>query len=298
MRVRNRVVVVLGAIVILGCGVARAAENMKVDELLQHHLDSVGPSQARAATKNRVVEGAAAYRVLMGGSGEILGKCVMASEGDKLQILMKINALKYHGEKFLKNGDRTFVAGTYDDGTRSEFGVFLRSEDLPLKGGILGGVWSTNWPLLDEKNKDRMHYEGLKKVEGTSLHAVSYRPKKNSDMDITLYFDPETFHHVLTVYKVSVHAGLAPADSSDQALPNDLSGGKDALSARQQQTRYRIEERFSDFRKYDDLTLPSRYNLRFSGEYQNGFTKTVEWDVTASRMLTNIQLDARNFDVP
>ena len=116
-------------------------------------------------------------------------------------------------------------------------------------------------------------------------------------MDITLYFEPETFRHVMTIYKASVHAGIG-STVPGQASPGDLSGGTDSLSARQQQTRYRIEERFSDFKPYDGLTLPSHYDLRFTGEYSNGFTKTVDWDVTAIRVLNNVTLDPKNFVVP
>jgi len=102
-----------------------AVEELNTEGLLQRHLDSIGSAEARANVKSRVVEGTATYRVLVGGSGEIGGKCIMVSEKLKLQALFKINALKYHGEKFVRNGDKTFVAGTYDDGTRSEFGQFL-----------------------------------------------------------------------------------------------------------------------------------------------------------------------------
>jgi len=260
-----------------------AVEELNTEGLLQRHLDSIGSAEARANVKSRVVEGTATYRVLVGGSGEIGGKCIMVSEKLKLQALFKINALKYHGEKFVRNGDKTFVAGTYDDGTRSEFGQFLRSEDVPLREGILGGVWSAGWPLLDLGSRNaKVHYDGLKKVDGKPLHAASYRGKKSTDMDITLFFEPDTFRHVMTVYSVRIHAGI---------------GSSETESARQQETRYRIEERFSDFKSADGLTLPSHYNLRFQQELQNGFTKLVEWDSNATRVLNNVDLDPENFEI-
>ena len=42
-------------------------------------------------------------------------------------------------------------------------------------------------------------------------------------------------------------------------------------------------------------TLPSHYDLRFTEELQNGFTKSLEWDVTTTRVLNNVSLDPRNF---
>jgi len=275
---------------------ALAGSELKPEEVLQRHLDSIGTSEARS-TKSRVMEGTATYKLLVGGSGQIEGKSVMVSEGNKLHMLLKINALKYHGEKFVRNGEKTFVAGTYDDGSRSEFGQFMRSEDFALKEGLLGGVLSTGWPLLDlGSRKAKLHYDGLKKVEGRELHAVSYQPKANTDLDITLYFEPETFRHVMTVYKASVHAGIGARDSIEGLTAPGIGEGREVASARQQQTRYRIEERFSDFKTADGLTLPSHYDLRYQQELQSGFTKLVEWDVTTTRVLNNVTLDPRKFE--
>ena len=291
----------------LGLTVAQATaaeEKITAEDLLQRHLDSIGTAAVRGAAKSRVIEGTTAYRVLVGGSGEIDGKAVLVSDGRKLQMLLKINAPQYTGERFICDGDKTSVAGTYADKTRSEFGEFLRAEDMPLREGLLGGVLSTGWSLLElNARKGKLKYLGLKKLDGTDFQAVAYQPKKTSDMDITLYFDAETFRHVRTVYTASVHAGLGKAGNVDPtAIPSErgtmpLSTGDDVSSARQQQTRYRIEERFSDFKTVDGLSLPGRYDLRFQEELQNGFTKTVEWETTTTRVLNNIPVDARNFQV-
>jgi hypothetical protein len=64
-----------------------------------------------------------------------------------------------------------------------------------------------------------------------------------------------------------------------------------------QETRYRIEERLSELQTADGLTLPSHYDLRFTAELRSGFTKSVEWDVTISRVLNNVSLDPRKFEV-
>lgn len=128
---------------------ADAEQKLTAEEILQRHLDSVGSASIRATAKSRVVEGTASYRVLTGGSGQFDGKAVMASDGNKLHMLLKINAPNYTGEQFISNGDKTSVAGTYLNHTRSEFGTFLRSEDLPLHDGLLGGVLTTAWPCLN-----------------------------------------------------------------------------------------------------------------------------------------------------
>lgn len=268
------------------------------EEVLQRHLNSIGTPEVRAAAKTRVVEGKAVYRILVSGSGEIEGKAAMVSEGQKFHLLLKVNALQYRGEVFVSNGEKTSVAGTYADKSRSEFGQFLRAEDLALREGLLGGALSTSWPLLDlDARKGKLRYEGLKNVDDRKLHALSYHPKKTTDMVITLYFEPETFRHVMTIYKSTVHAGIGEPNSDAGMIAPDIAGGAEVASARQQQTRYRIEERFSEFKSADGLTLPSHYDLRFQEELQNGFTKLVEWDINTTRVLSNVTLDPRNFEV-
>ena len=48
-----------------------------------------------------------------------------------------------------------------------------------------------------------MTFEGLKKIDGQELYDLRYRPHKGTDLDINLYFDPETYRHVETVYTLT-----------------------------------------------------------------------------------------------
>ena len=291
---------------------ARAAR-MTPEDVLQKHLASIGTPDARAATKSRVVEASLAYKILQGGSGQLDGTGVIVSDGNKLQLMLKINALKYHGEKFVRDGRRTFVAGTYDDGSRSEFGEFLWAEDAALREGLLGGTWSTGWALLSSDAQKKLHPEGIKKVDGVDYYAVSYRPKKAGDLDIMLYFEPDTFRHVMTIYKATMHAGIqgrsadgmratvspaATADGVDMAASasSNVAAGADTGSARQQETRYRIIERFSDFKTADGLTLPAHYELRFEEELTS-FTKIMDWNLSTTRLLSNVPVNAKNFEI-
>jgi hypothetical protein len=262
---------------------AVVVSDLKPEELIKRHLESVGTPAARAAAQSRLVQGVATYKMLVGGSGQIHGKAVIVSEGRKIHVLLKTNTVEYRGEQFICDGEKTSVAGTYADKTRSDLGRFLRSQDVMLREGFFGGTLSTAWPLLNEESwKGRVSYEGIQKVDGRELHALRYRPRESSDVDIALYFDPETFRHVMTIYKAKIGAGIAP--------------GGELSSANRQETRYRIEERFSDFHSVDGLTMPSKYELRFTQELANGFTKSVEWDVEVSQIQNNVPLDPRNFE--
>jgi hypothetical protein len=256
---------------------------MKANDVVARNLESLGKPEVRDALKSRVVEGGATYKVLVGGSGAIDGRAVFASEGQKSNLLLKINTVEYRGEQFICDGQKAFTAGTYSDKSRSEFGGFLRGEDIVQREGLLGGVWSTAWPLLDPGLRGaKLKYEGSKKVDGRELQAISYRPRKSTDLEIMMYFDPETFRHVMTTYRASMRAGIASTDID---------------TPKQQETRYLIEERFSEFETVEGLTMPSRYDLRFTEELANGFTKSVEWDVKAQRILNNVSLDPRNFEI-
>jgi hypothetical protein len=57
-----------------------------------------------------------------------------------------------------------------------------------------------------------------------------------------------------------------------------------------------MEEDFADFQTVDGLTLPTSYQLRFTEEMENGFTKSVWWNVSTNRILNNVSLDSRNFE--
>jgi hypothetical protein len=259
------------------------AADMTPGEILTKHLDAIGSAQARSAVKSRVVQGPATYRILVGGAGAIDGKSVVASEGRKADYLFKINAGTYRGEQFICDGDKISVAGTYSDKTRSEFGNFVLTQDILLRENLLGGVWSVGWPLLDlESRKAKIHAEGMKKVDGKELLVLRYQPSKNTDLDIFLYFDPQTYRHMMTVYKMEPSTSVA--------------GGETAMAGKSTR-RYRIDERFSDFQTADGLTLPTHYDVRYTLETESGFTKSVEWEVRATGIMNNISIDARSFQV-
>jgi hypothetical protein len=259
------------------------ATDITPGEIVTKHLDAIGSAEARKEIKSRVVQGGSTYRILVGGTGAIDGIYEFASDGEKSDFLFKINGGAYRGEQFICDGSKTSVAGTYSDKTRSEFGNFVLTQDLVLRENLLGGVWSSAWALLDvEGRKARLHSEGTKKIDGKELLALRYLPRKNTDLDIFLYFDPQTFRHVMTIYK------FEPSTS--------VVGGETAM-ARKSTRRYRLEERFSEFETFDGLTLPTRYDLRYTQENENGFAKSVEWQVKAHKILNNQSIDPRSFQV-
>jgi hypothetical protein len=111
-----------------------AAMAATADELVKQHLQSLGSADARAV-KSRLVEGRALFRSLVGSSGQIEGKLVLVSEARKSHFLLKVNANDYHGEQFICDGQHTSVAGTNANKSRSDFGEFVRTQDIILREG-------------------------------------------------------------------------------------------------------------------------------------------------------------------
>jgi hypothetical protein len=256
---------------------------MTADELVAKHLASIGTPEARNA-KTRIAQGAVTYKILVGGSGQAAGKVFFVSEGVKRQLMMKINDRNYRGEQLIFDGKNVQVSYSLTQLRRSQFGGFLFTQDAPLREGLLGGLLTTAWPLLDLPSREpKLTYEGLKKIDGRELHDLRYRPKKGTDYEIHLYFDPETFHHVLTVYTITVQP--------------QLRFGGDARNVGQVPERHRIEERFSGFKPFDGLTLPTHYDLQYTQELQTGGTSLFEWDVTIDQIHNNEGVDPRNFEV-
>ncbi|HTR26294.1 MAG TPA: hypothetical protein VMI10_20140 [Terriglobales bacterium] len=293
---------VLSCIVL--ASLASAGEALKAEDVVSKHLDSIGTAKARADVKSRADEGTVEFRVLSGGPGGVTsGSLVILSEGHKTLFMMKLPTVEYHGERFIFDGSKTEIRGATGQQTRSALGNFLWVQDAVLKEGLLGGVLTTSWPLLDlNERKAKLSVDGSKTIDGQQLIEMHYQPKKKSDLDIHFYFDPQTYHHVRSVYTLTVTQGLGQQGSSPMGVPPGGAPptGPDSAetnTARQNEIRYRLEERFSDFATVDGLTLPMHYTIQFTNEQQNGHSVLSQWDNKLSAIKHNVSPDPRNFEV-
>jgi hypothetical protein len=274
--------------------------DLKPEEIVAHHLDSLGTAAARAANKSRVVQGTARFKVLVGGGGQLEGKSAVVSEERKLNIMVKFPN-DYKGEQFISDGDKAYIAATTAEHRRSLFGEFVMSQPVILQDGLLGGALSTAWALSNlDRNHARLSGGGLKKVDGRQVLDLHYQPKRSNEMEIHLYFDPETYRHVETAYSISLASGLggsvpSATDQLGMTTPSGQAGGDPTRSSKQQQIRYTLEERFTDFNSSDGITLPSHYNIHFTQESQDGKTTVFEWDMSLNEVTENMSLDPRNF---
>lgn len=284
----------IALLVFVTVGVAAHSQNLKPEEIVTHHLDSIGPAEARAAIKSRVVQGTLKFHVLVGGGGDVSGTWGRVSEQRRSNFVMRFaTGGDWHGEQFIFDGDRTSFASATASHTRSVFAQFVSSQDFIIKEGLLGGELSTGWAL---QNLDQTHAKlqslGRKKIDGRELIGIQYISKASTDLQIKLYFEPDTYRHVMTVYSLDIAPNM---------------GREITESAYQHDNRYTIEERFSDFKPIDGLTLPTHYRLQYTQEVQNqatqqadksqllGSTRLYDWDMAVENLRHNVSLDAANF---
>jgi hypothetical protein len=282
------------------------------DELVARHLDSIASPAIRAGLKTRVAQAPVHYAALVGGAGFLDGKAQMVSEGKKLQLMMKLPNNLYRGEQFIFDGEKDKVAFSTAVQTRSALGNFVFVQDAVIREGLMGGVLTTAWPLLDlDERKAKLNFEGLKKIDGQDLYDLRYRPHKGTDLEINLYFDPQTYRHVETTYTLSSSQSFAsygPSTAVGNGPTSNAPGGiatgstqtggtAELAAARQYLNRYRLTEKFSDFKTADGVTLPTHYDIQFTQELQNGRTTLTDWDMKGIDVSNNMSVDARNFEV-
>ncbi len=272
--------------------VSLAKDDLQVGDFVKQHLSSIGTEQARAAVKNRAAEGTMQFHMQhQGGSAD--GKEVFVSDGNKLVSLLKLPNPSYHGERFVSDGKRTTIA-TMKPGVYSELGQFVNSQNEILTSGLWGGTLSTGWALFDLAGRHAgLQYMGRKKIDGRELQQFRFLPSKRSDLEIRLYFDPETARHVMTTYELTIAPQIAASELE---------------TAKQKATSYRLEERFANFKQYDGLWLPGQWTIQFGLDVPVDpnhpgdaalYARSDVWEysVSVTSITHNVQLDPKNFEV-
>lgn len=291
MRHLSKTAVLIAVISVWFCGsVAKAAEQPKitVDELVARHVASIGDAAARNAAKSRAVAGPLVFRITRSGGGEGAGKATLLSEGRKIRMVMSVNNANYTGEDFISDGSKSDIASTAS-GQRSRLGAFLWTRREIIRDGLIGGTLSTAWPLLDlGATKATLRYNGLKTIDGRSLHELRYEPRKgDSDLQIKLYFDPETYRHVMTTYEANI---AVPAARSIEANSTTANNG-----AETQALHITLKETFSDFRAVDGLMLPQSWKLEMASDAPE--MPIMDWEING-RTVAHRPLDPAAFKVP
>lgn len=230
-------------------------DKMPVEEILAKHLESIGTAEDRAATKNMIATGVVGLSLHAGGKGQAEGRALMASEGMRNLVVWEFPSAEYPFEKIGFDG-KSLSVKPLRPGLRSPLGQFFLSHDVLFSEGLLGGTLSTSWPLLTvTERKPKIEYSGIKKIDGKQMHELKYKPRKGSDLAIKLFLDAATFQHVRSEYERTVAAPMGSAPAASVSL---------------RETRYRVIEKFSDFRKEGSVTLPHSYRFELIIQSQGG----------------------------
>lgn len=262
---------------------AHADDKMTAEDLIAKHQAAIGPEAARAAFKSLIAAGTsrAVFKV-RNDAGAIDGLLAVGSKGNKVLMAMTFPSPEYVGEKFGYDGKK-FTVGYLKPGKRSTLGSFIILHGEVFKEGLMGGVLSSAWPLLNPaERKAKLEYAGTDKIEGQLVHKLKYMPKGGSDLDITLFFDATTFRHVRTVYSRVTGSRLS-------------AGGIDA-QASERASRYKMTEDFADFKAEGDLTLPHSYKLLLELETTTGNSAS-KWEMTLNQFSLNEDIPDNNFNV-
>ena len=262
---------------------APPVQKMKAEEVIEKHLESLGPASARTDEQGRVALGnARAIFRARNSLGSIDGRVVLASLNGKAMLAMGFNSPSYTGEKFGFDGKK-FTVGYVSPGIRSTLGNFLLQNGEIFREGLMAGTLSSTWPLIKLQERGaKVEYSGTDKINETRVHKLAYFPKKGSDVKITLYFDATTFEHVRTQY--------------DRTIASRLSAGGIDAQARQMETRYRMIENFSGYKKAGNLNLPHSYSVQLEITKTTG-SSVDKWETELTEFLFNQQIDEKGFDV-
>src|SRR3984957_13750857 len=124
------------------------APKLSADEIIARHLDSLGTAEARAALKSRVAQGTVGFSERITGTVHLDGKASIISQGNKVKVAFGFATPQYPGEQLVFDGQNVQVA-LIDQQSRSRLGNFVVEEPEGLKEGVLGGVLSRGWRLLE-----------------------------------------------------------------------------------------------------------------------------------------------------
>jgi hypothetical protein len=255
-----------------------AGDKLKPEEIVAKNLESIGTAEARAKVQSRIAGGTVVATFLTP-AAQFKGRAVLASEGNKSLINMQFDSANYSQESVSFDGENVTV-GYARAGVRSNLGDLVWTYRPIVKQGLVGGELSQAWPLFNlSETKPKLSGGGTKKMADRTVYVVKLIPRGGSDMEISLFFDSETFQHVRSeyVHVITPQIGMT-VDSSKSQIP----------------TRYKMIEEFSDFRKEGELTLPHSYKISLELDTRIPFRGN--WELTLDQFGFNQAIPPEMFN--
>ncbi|HEX5703637.1 MAG TPA: hypothetical protein VFX97_10600 [Pyrinomonadaceae bacterium] len=271
------------------CVVPATSQKLTPADVVAKHTASIGSAEARARAKGTRIKGSVEVIVKEGGNGNSAGSVVLASRGSQNMVTMNFDA----GEptmSFRFDGSKTTVT-QFRPGRHTPLEHFFAENEGIVGEGLVGGVLSESWPLLNLQEKNpKLEYSGAKKIGDRPVHAIKYRPRKGSELNITLFFDAETFQHVRTEYEKTFYS------TAQQRIPGQPGRLPSAGEARGAPQRLTVYEAFSDFRTEGGLNLPHVYKFELSVQ-SNTRPLLLNWTFNLAEFTFNAPVDPSEFVV-
>lgn len=258
-----------------------ASQKMMPEELVAKHLASIGTAKARASINTRIIAGTSLVIFRTPPPGQATGRAVMASQGSKNLIGMSFPNPVYPREQLGFDGS-SFVAAYVTPGNRSALGNFLMTHQMIFKEGLMGGTLSTAWPLSNlAERRPQLEYVGQRKRDKRLLHELKYRIRGGSDLQVSLFFDTETYQHLATEYERVIPAPTGSVSYS---------------TIEEREIRYKMVEEFIDFRNEGGLILPHTYRIKLSVDSQGG-TFLADWEIKLTKFAFDEPIDPASFTI-
>lgn len=288
-----------------------SAKKLKKEELVSLHLKSIGENVVR---QTRIAQGAGTMDIRVGGSGKLGGPAIFVAEGNMLRSSFRFGHSTYSEETAIRNDNKVEVR-QITPGQRSQLGQVLWN-NFPrlMQEGLYGGVLGTDWALTDVKGRrPKLSYRGLKDFDEREVHELRYRLRKGVDYNITLYFEPETYRHIASRYRLIVPAGMgrrieplssgsgtsgsgAPGSGGTQSPDAGGRGTSPRISDPEARSRITLEERFSDFKEVDGLTLPHTYRLTVNTSLPDS-SFLAHWEMKFQNITHDRKIDPKVFTI-
>ncbi len=235
------------------------AEKMKAEELLARHRASLGAEDILTTYRTAGMQGMGQFRMFRGGTGNLEGRVAMISDALKSRFSLDLGHLLYSGEQFISDGQRVEIQYVRNETqTRSDLGMFFYRYPQLIRNGIWGGSLTRTWALLNHDAKElRLRYQGLSEKDGKQLHEATIDCRGCGEVTIHLFFESDTFRHVLTTY--SLVTPSPPTENRSLKTPM-----KDPPFI-----RYTMEEHFSNFRTQAGVTQPTQWLVRYTRDQQD-----------------------------
>lgn len=253
-----------------------AKDKLEPEELIAKHLESIAPRELLESRKSFLVKGQGEMHIRVGGSGMLAAPATFLTANDQIDFLMNFQNASYLQDRFVYDGKDVEVA-FIQPGVRSPLGEYLFTYKRIMQEGLPGGVLSMAWPLIHLEEKDpKFKYKGLKNIDGEELHELEYRMKKSGGIEVEMHFEPETFYHRHTKYRMKIPAGMG-------ANPNASAGLRNTYQV--------LDEYFSDYKDFGSWKLPSKWRLINNLEGNQRGSLMAEW-------IFNVQMVEKDVAIP